>query len=103
MNPLASSKRIDISIHDVDIGTVLILDKQARAAHLSRSSYLKDLLNSVARDSEYNPYNRDRSVELLEKMMPILERNTQALEKFDEWMKQISSFHDDSIGSFGET
>lgn len=95
MKPQSVPNRIDISIHDVDIGTVLILDKQAKAAHLSRSSYLKDLLNRVARDSEYNPYNRDRSIELLEKMMPILERNTEALEKFDGWMQQIASNNED--------
>ena len=64
---------------------------------MSRNEYIKSVLNLIARDSKYNPYNRDRSIELLEKMMPILERNTKALEKFDEWMQQISFFQDGSI------
>ncbi len=91
MTSKKSVRSIDILIRDVNAGTVSILDEHAKQAKLSRNEYLKEILNLIARDSEYNPYNRDRSVELLEKMMPILERNTQALEKFDEWMQQLST------------
>lgn len=89
MNPQFSPKRLDILIRDVDVGTVETLETHAKQAKMSRNEYIKSVLNQIARDSKYNPYNRDRSIELLEKMMPILERNTQALEKFDEWMKQL--------------
>lgn len=86
-NPRAPTTRI--TLRNVDIGTAKILDSLAKAAGKSRNGYVNGLLDRIAIDSAYNPYNRDNALLLLQKTIPLLEQVHQSLDAFNTYFQEL--------------
>ena len=86
-NPGAPTTQI--LLRDVDLGTAKVLDALAKEAGQSRNAYINGLLDRVAMDSTYNPYNRDNAVLLLQKIVPVLEETRDALTQFNAFFEEL--------------
>jgi hypothetical protein len=78
-------------LRDVDIGTAKVLDDLARDAGQSRNTYINMLLDRIARDSAYNPYNRDNAVLVLQKVIPLLEQTRDTLMQFNTYFEELKA------------
>lgn len=71
---------MELKIRNVDPKTVSLLDKLAKEKKMSRSSYLRILLNNFASLNAFNSFE-ERYKNLVDKSLAVIENNSKALQK----------------------
>lgn len=78
---------VDIKVRNVPVSELMIFDRKAKERGLDRSKFLRQIIRQVGTEDEWFQ-ERDRYINLLQKMGTVIENNTAELRRLNRGDRQ---------------
>lgn len=78
---------VDIKVRNVPVSELMIFDRKAKERGLDRSKFLRQIIRQVGMEDEWFQ-ERDRYINLLQKMGTVIENNTAELRRLNRGDRQ---------------